>query len=102
MEVLVTGRRREGLRHLRWAGEGLGRGVAFQLFAEKLLDQWAEVDFLACFEGREEDVETGWEARDEGCWDGVVNGCGPADVQFVALLKNLRDLVESISYKCPF
>ena len=92
VEVLVAGRGGEGLRELRRAGETLRRRAAFQFCAEKLLEQRAEVDFGACGERREEDVQTCWEAGDERCWDGVVDGGGPADVQFVALLEDCADL----------
>jgi len=57
VEVLVTGRRRERLRDLGRTGEGLGRRFALQLWAEELVDEWAEIDFSACFERREKDVQ---------------------------------------------
>lgn len=92
VEVLVAGRGGERLGELRGAGERLGRRAALQLCAEELLEQRAEVHFGACGEWREEDVQAGWEAGGERCWDGVVVGGGPADVQFVALFEDCCDL----------
>lgn len=92
VEVLVAGRGGERLGELRGAGERLGRRAALQLCAKELLEQRAEVYFGACGEWREEDVQAGWEAGDERCWDGVVVGGGPADVQFVALFEDCCDL----------
>jgi hypothetical protein len=57
VEVLVAGRGRESLRDLGRTGERFGRRFALQLWAEELMDEWAEVDFLACFERREKDVQ---------------------------------------------
>ena len=92
VEVLVAGSGGERLGELRRAGERLRRRAAFQFCAEELLEQRAEVNFGACGEWREEDVQAGWEAGDERCWDGVVDGGGPADVQFVALFQGSCDL----------
>jgi hypothetical protein len=57
VEVLVASRRRESLRDLGRTGERLGRRFALELWAEELVDEWAEIDFLACFEWCEEDVQ---------------------------------------------
>ena len=100
MEVLVAGRGGERLGELGRAGERFSRRATFQFRAEELLEERAEVHFGACGEGREEDVQTCWEAGDERCWDGVVDGGGPADVQFVALLEDCCDLVLRVS--CVF
>ena len=56
------------------------------------MEQQAEIHFGACGEWREEDVQAGWEAGGERCWDCVVVGCGPADVQLVALFEDCCDL----------
>lgn len=92
VEVLVAGRGGECLGELGRTGEGLGRRAAFQFCAEELLEHRTKVHFGACGEWREEDVQAGWEAGDERCWDGVVDGGGPADVQFVTLFEDCFDL----------